>query len=154
MRVTTTIMALSVAAAATLATSGCATHAYMPQPPAAQAGVPASVVYGVVQSVDVVRAQQQTTGQGAILGGLIGAVIGRQIGHAGNGRDGGTLVGAVGGAIIGNEIERQQRGAQDFQRAAIRLDDGSLRTVDLPRGVELRVGDRVRIERGEVVRVS
>jgi outer membrane lipoprotein SlyB len=154
MRVTTTMMALSIAAAAVLA-SGCATHAYMPQPPAQSQGQGApGAVYGTVQGVEVVRAQQQTTGQGAILGGLIGAVIGRQIGHAGNGRDGGTLVGAVGGAIIGNEIERQQRGAHDFQRASIRLDDGRVQTVDLPRGVELRVGERVRIERGEVVRVS
>ena len=139
--------AVVVAAVVTAAGAGCATHAQMPQPIQSVPGV----AYGQVQSVELVRAQSQTTGSGAIIGGLIGAVIGHQIGD-GNGRSAATGVGAVGGAILGNEIERQQRGAQDFLRVAVLLDDGTVRSMDLPRATDLRVGDRVRIERDQVVR--
>ncbi|TXC65899.1 glycine zipper 2TM domain-containing protein [Piscinibacter aquaticus] len=76
-----------------------------------------------VQSIDLVRAESQTTGGGALLGGLIGAVVGRQIG-SGSGRDAGTAVGAVGGAIIGNQIEKNNRGARDFYRVSIVTQQG------------------------------
>lgn len=109
------------------------------------------VEYGRVQSVDLVRAESQTTGGGALLGGLVGAVVGRQIG-SGSGRTAGTIVGAAGGAIIGNQIEKQQRGAQDVWRVVIQTDQGALRSFDYAQPAELRVGDRVRIAGNQVMR--
>ncbi len=131
--------------------SGCAVQpAARPQPPVASTAA-YGVEYGQVQSIDVVRAENQTSGGGALLGGLIGAVVGRQIG-SGSGRDAGTVVGAFGGAVIGNQIEKNNRGARDFYRVAIITQSGQLRTFDYQQLADLRVGDRVRIEQNQVYR--
>ena len=142
-------LTLSAAVLAAVLATGCAVHpSTRPAPP-----TPSTyhVEYGQVQSIDLVRAESQTTGGGALLGGLIGAVVGRQIG-SGSGRDAGTAVGAVGGAIIGNQIEKNNRGARDFYRVAIVTQQGQVRTFDYPQLADLRVGDRVRIEGDQVYR--
>ncbi len=134
---------------AALVATGCAVHpATQPAPPTPSAY---RMEYGQVQSIDLVRAESQTTGGGALLGGLIGAVVGRQIG-SGSGRDAGTAVGAVGGAIIGNQIEKNNRGARNFYRVAIVTQAGQVRTFDYQQLSDLRVGDRVRIEGDQVYR--
>lgn len=107
--------------------------------------------YGRVQSIDLVRAESQTSGGGAVLGGLVGAVVGRQLG-SGSGRTAGTLVGAAGGAIIGNQIEKSQRGGQDVYRVVVRTDHGGVRSFDYAQLADLRVGDRVRIDGSQVYR--
>jgi outer membrane lipoprotein SlyB len=151
-------------------TAGCATQAYQPvAAPTAPAYGPSGsneqrgaygrqgsysqqrVEYGQVHSIDLIRAQNQTTGGGGLVGGVLGAVVGRQIG-SGSGRTAGTLIGAVGGAIIGNEIEKNQRGARDFYRVAIRTQQGDIRSFDYAQLAELHVGDRVRIENNQVYR--
>jgi outer membrane lipoprotein SlyB len=109
------------------------------------------VQYGSVQSIDTVRAQSQTTGGGALLGGAAGAVIGHQIDH-GNTKAAATVVGIVAGALIGNEIEKNQRAARDFYRVAVRLDDGAVRAFDYQSLGDIRVGDRVRVENNQVFR--
>lgn len=142
-------LTLGAALLAALVAVGCATH------PATQPAAPTPsayrVEYGHVQSIDLVRAESQTTGGGALLGGVIGAVVGRQIG-SGSGRDAGTAVGAVGGAIIGNQIEKNRRGAQNFYRVAILTQHGQVRSFDYAQLGDLRVGDRVRIENNQVYR--
>lgn len=142
---------LGAALLATLIAAGCAVHpATQPAPPTPSAhGY--RVEYGEVRSVDLVRAESQTTGGGALLGGVIGAVVGRQIG-SGSGRDAGTAVGAVGGAIIGNQIEKNQRGAQSFYRIAVVTQSGQTRSFDYAQPGDLRVGDRVRIENNQLYR--
>ena len=142
---------LGAALLATLVATGCAVHpATQPSPPTPSASG-YRVEYGQVQSVDLVRAESQTSGGGALLGGVIGAVVGRQIG-SGSGRDAGTAVGVVGGAIIGNQIEKNQRGAQSFYRIAIVTQSGQMRTFDYAQPGDLRVGDRVRIENNQLYR--
>jgi outer membrane lipoprotein SlyB len=144
------VFALSTAALALAVTAGCATQ----QPVQSVGNVPAyqqQAEFGHVQSIDLVRAENQTSGGGAVLGGLVGAVVGRQIG-SGSGRSAGTLVGAVGGAIVGNQIEKNQRGAQDFYRVVIRTEYGQVRSFDYQQLADLRVGDRVRIEGNQVYR--
>jgi outer membrane lipoprotein SlyB len=141
------------AAAVMLAASVCAVYRPTPAAPAPQAGggaVP-RVEYGQVQSIDVVRAENQTTGGGALLGGVLGAVVGRQVG-SGFGRDAGTVVGAVGGAVIGNQIEKNNRGVQDIYRVTIQTSQGQVRRFDYQQLADLRVGDRVRIEGNQVYR--
>jgi outer membrane lipoprotein SlyB len=142
--------ALSTAALALAVVAGCATQ----QPVQSVGNVPGyyqQAEVGHVQSIDLVRAESQTSGGGAVLGGLVGAVVGRQIG-SGTGRSAGTLVGAVGGALIGNQIEKNRRGAQDFYRVVIRTEYGQVRSFDYQQLADLRVGDRVRIEGNQVYR--
>ena len=141
-------VAITIAAAVA---AGCATQAYQPAQASAPVYASQRVEYGQVHSIDLVRAQNQTTGGGGLVGGVIGAVVGRQIG-SGSGRAAGTLVGAVGGAIIGNEIEKNNRGARDFYRVAIRTDQGQVRSFDYQTLAELHIGDRVRIENNQVYR--
>lgn len=151
----TAALALSLVAALT---AGCATQAYQPMP-AQQApaygqpghGQPQRAEYGRVHSIDLIQAENQTTGAGGVIGGVTGAVIGRQFG-SGSGRDAGTLIGAVAGAVIGNQIEKNNRGARDFYRVAIRTNRGEIRSFDYAQLAELHVGDRVRIEGNQVFR--
>ena len=146
------IASLPVAALAVVLSAGCAT--YVPaHPPVAQAGYPAAaqVEYGQIHSIDVLRAENQTSGGGAVVGGVAGAVVGRQFG-SGSGRTAGTLIGAVAGAVIGNEIEKQNRGARDVYRVVVRTDRGQLRAFDYQQLGDVRVGDRVRIENNLVYR--
>jgi len=146
------IVTLATAVALALSAVGCAVV-----PPQRQASAPVPqagprVEFGQVQSIDLVRAENQTSGGGALLGGLVGAVVGRQLG-SGSGRTAGTVVGAVGGAVVGNQIEKANRGAQDFYRVAIRTDHGQVRTFDYQQLSDLRVGDRVRVEGNQVFRI-
>jgi outer membrane lipoprotein SlyB len=113
------------------------------------------VEYGRVSNVQVLQAQQeaQGSGLGAIIGGVAGAVVGRQIG-GGTGRDIATVAGAVGGAMAGNAIEKNRSPAAVTQtyRVTVQLDNGGARAYDLPATGELRIGDRVRIQNGQLFR--
>jgi outer membrane lipoprotein SlyB len=113
-----------------------------------------AVEYGRVSNIEVVQTPQQAQGSGlgAILGGVAGAVVGRQIG-GGTGRDLATIAGAVGGALAGNEIEKSgnARVVQTY-RATVRLDSGSARAYELSSASDLHIGDRVRIQNGQLSR--
>lgn len=112
------------------------------------------VEYGRVSNVETLQTQGQgpTTGVGAVLGGVAGAVIGHQIG-GGGGRDVATVIGAVGGAVAGNAIEKNRNSnVQQSYRLTIQLDNGGFRAYDVPSYGDLRPGDRVRIENGQIFR--
>ena len=117
----------------------------------------AYVEYGRVSNVEVVRMQQPSAGPGigAVIGGVAGAVVGNQIG-TGGGRTAATVIGAVGGAVAGNAIERSRTAnasAGESYRVSVQIDNGSVRTYDMSSYGDLRIGDRVRIENGQVYRV-
>ena len=121
----------------------------------------AYVEYGRVNNVEIIRTQQPAQqpssgpGVGAVLGGVAGAVVGSQIG-AGSGRTAAIVIGAVGGAVAGNAIEQSRAAnvaAGESYRVSVRLDNGSLRAYDMTTYGELRIGDRVRIENGQLYRV-
>ena len=105
--------------------------------------------YGNVSNIEIVSSASRGAG-GAVLGAVIGAVIGNQIG-SGSGRAAATGVGAVGGAIIGNNI--QKRNESDVYRISVRLDSGNTAQYDYQSIDDLRVGDRVRIDGGQMHRV-
>jgi outer membrane lipoprotein SlyB len=105
---------------------------------------------GVVHSIDPLRAENRTSGGGALVGGAIGGLLGHQV-DRGNRRAAATVVGAVAGAIIGNQIEKNNAGIRDGYRVAIRLDSGEVRSYDYAQLNEIRVGDRVRIDAGNQV---
>jgi outer membrane lipoprotein SlyB len=126
----------------------CASHA--PRMDSSRTGASTSALqYGNVSNIEVVAASSRGAG-GAVLGAVIGAVVGNQVG-SGSGRAAATGVGAVGGAIIGNQI--QKRNETDVYRVSVRLDNGSVAQYDYSSIDDLRVGDRVRVEGGQLHRV-
>lgn len=109
----------------------------------------AQVDYGTVRRIQVTDTRQEITGGGALVGGLIGAVVGNQVGH-GFGRAAATALGTVGGAVVGNNIERRDAEANSGTRyqVTVQLDDGRIKRFDYEALNGLRVGKRVRVERG------
>ena len=118
----------------------------------------AFVEFGRVNNVEIIRTQappSQGPGVGAVIGGVAGAVVGSQIG-AGTGRTAAIVIGAVGGAVAGNAIEKSRTAntaAGESYRVSVQLDNGSIRAYDVSTYGELRIGDRVRIENGQLYRV-
>lgn len=112
------------------------------------------VEYGRVNNIETFQTQQQAQGSGlgAILGGVAGAVVGHQIG-GGTGRDIATVAGAVGGAVAGNAIEKNRNpNVSQAYRVTVQLDNGGARAYDVPATGDLRIGDRVRIQNGQLFR--
>ncbi len=110
--------------------------------------------YGRVTNIQVMQSQQQgrSTGAGAIIGGIAGAVVGNQIG-GGSGRDVARVAGIAGGALAGNAIEKNNNTqVVETYRVSVQTDNGSLRAYDLSALNDLRAGDRVRIENGQLFR--
>ena len=113
------------------------------------------VEYGRVNNIEVFQTQQQQaqgSGLGAILGGVAGAVVGHQFG-GGSGRDVATVAGALGGAVAGNAIEKNRNpSVGQAYRVTVQMDRGGARAYDLPSTGELRIGDRVRVQNGQLFR--
>jgi outer membrane lipoprotein SlyB len=113
------------------------------------------VEYGRVINVEAIQTTEKGRGSGvgAVLGGVAGAVVGHQIG-GGSGKDAATVVGAVGGAVAGNAIEKNRNATiRESYRVSVQLDNGSSRAYDVPSYGNLRVGDRVKIENGQINRI-
>ena len=108
--------------------------------------------YGVVRDIERVPMSTRNPGGGALLGGVIGAVVGNQIG-SGNGRAAATVAGAVGGAVIGNNIEGRNARGDDIYRVTVSLQNGDRASFDFRQVDDLRIGDRVRVEGGQVYRL-
>ena len=82
---------------------------------------------------------------------MIGGVVGNQFG-SGTGRALATGAGIVGGAVAGNAIENRNKRDDEVYRVWIRLDNGTMRSLDFHRVDDLRVGDRVRYDGGQLYR--
>jgi len=115
----------------------------------------AYIEYGRVSNVEVLQSQgpAQGSGVGAIIGGIAGAVVGSQVG-GGSGRTAATVVGGLGGAVAGNAIEKNRNGAvSEMFRISVQMDNGSYRSYDMQSSGQMRIGDRVRIENGQLFRI-
>jgi len=108
--------------------------------------------YGNVSHIEIVSESARTSGGGAVLGAVIGAVVGNQIG-SGSGRAAATGVGLIGGAVVGNAIEQRNKRDGEVYRVSVRLDNGRTGQFDYDRIDDLRVGDRIKIEDGQLHRV-
>ena len=108
--------------------------------------------YGNVSNIELVSTASRNSASGAVLGAVIGAVIGNQIG-SGTGRAAATGLGAVGGAVIGNNIQNRNRNEGEVYRISVRMDNGQTAQYDYQSIDDLRVGDRVRVEGGQLHRV-
>lgn len=98
---------------------------------------------GTVLSIRPVDVRGEGSYVGPIAGGVLGAVLGNQVG-GGSGRKAATAVGAIGGAVLGREIERR-RGSSTHYDVAVRMQDGTERTISVPERGDLRVGDPVKV---------
>ena len=120
------------------------------------ANAPAAYVeYGRVTGIEAIRTDQQGhgSGAGAVIGGVLGGVLGNQIG-GGTGRSVATVAGVVGGAVLGNSIEKNRAtNQQETYRLSIQVDNGTMRSYGMATPGDLRIGDRVRIENGQIFRL-
>ena len=148
----------TLATAATLAVlmTGCVVApprervGYATQP--MQRPVPVYAEYGRVENIGYIQVAQRPSGAGAVLGAVIGGVVGNRFG-SGSGRALATGVGAVGGAIAGNAIEGRNLRDGEIYRVQVRFDNGSVRDFDFQRVDDLRTGDRVKFEGGQLHRL-
>jgi outer membrane lipoprotein SlyB len=112
-----------------------------PKPVVRKAAPAPAGQFATVESVREVKEPGDAKGLGAIAGGVVGGVLGNKLGK---GKGLVTILGAAGGAFAGHQVEKQVRADKRWE-IALRLDDGSQRT--MPSAVEptWRAGDRVRI---------
>lgn len=111
----------------------------------------ATVQYGHVREIRQLETSKRPSGAGALLGAVVGGVAGNQIG-SGSGRSAATAIGAVGGAIAGNKIEEARSAPQTYYQVEVALDNGEVRSFDYADLNGLRVGDRVRVQDGQLQR--
>jgi outer membrane lipoprotein SlyB len=164
---TRTLTTLSAAATLAIA-AGCSSVADNTPPPAygAVGSAPNSAPYssapvysneaaqyGYVRNITHLDTTHRASGAGAILGAVIGGVVGNQFG-AGTGRAAATGLGAVAGAVAGNQVEENRNAGtgQSYYQIDVRMDNGDTRSFDYYDLNGLRVGDRVRIENGQLQR--
>jgi outer membrane lipoprotein SlyB len=105
---------------------------------------------GTIESVNLVAVKGEGGYLGTIGGGVVGALLGSQIG-GGNGRTAAQIAGAVGGAYAGHAIEGNVRTANHYE-VMVRLQNGSAQTVSFAADPGYRVGDKVKINDGVIVR--
>lgn len=122
------------------------------QPVAERRAPPVERHLGRVTGVEAIVEAKKPTGAGAVIGGVVGGVVGNQIGD-GNGRKVATVVGAVGGGFAGNEIEKRRGERVVGYRVSVRMDDGDTRTVRVGSRDGLEVGERVRVEGNDLIRL-
>jgi outer membrane lipoprotein SlyB len=103
---------------------------------------------GVVESTREITTRGEGSGVGAAGGAVIGGLLGNQVG-GGRGKDVMTVVGAIGGAVAGNQIEGQVKATRSYE-IAVRLEDGSIRTIQQANQPGWRAGDHVKITDGVV----
>ena len=122
-----------------------------PTPEVKVAAAPPSNTVGAVKQIDPIT-DTNATGAGAVAGGVLGGVVGHQFGQ-GNGKKAMTLLGAVGGAVAGHQVEKAVTTKVIGYRVQVQLDNGETRTFESAQLDGLKVGDRVRVEQGQLRRV-
>lgn len=148
---TTNRFRTALALIAVLTLASCANTApYPPNPNVASSGNAYSI-YGVVQSIELMRqdtaAASGNVGLGTLAGAVVGGVVGNQVG-AGRGNTAATVIGAAGGAYVGHQMENRQPQQVDAYKITVRVDDGSYRAFTQSSNSGLQVGDRVRLDNG------
>jgi outer membrane lipoprotein SlyB len=136
-------------AALVLAVAGSATAQTPPAPQAAAPlpGTAPCASCGVVTSVRFVEEQGQASGVGLVAGGVVGGVLGHQIG-SGRGNTAATIVGAGAGAYAGNQVEKNAK-KKSYWVVAVRLDNGTQKSITSGSQPAFKQGDRVKIVDGK-----
>jgi uncharacterized protein YcfJ len=105
---------------------------------------------GVVEAVNVIEVKGDGSYLGMIAGGLAGALLGHQVG-GGSGKQIATVAGAAGGAYAGNEVEKRMKTAKHYE-VITRLESGGTQAVSYETDPGYKIGDKVRVENGTLVR--
>ena len=105
---------------------------------------------GTVEAVNLVEVKGEGGYLGTIGGGVVGALLGSQIGD-GRGRTAAQIAGALGGAYAGHTIEGNVRKSSHYE-VLVRLQNGATQTVSFAAEPGYRVGDKVKINDGVIVR--
>jgi len=105
---------------------------------------------GVVEAINPVEVRGDGGYLGTVAGGVVGAILGSQVGK-GDGRTAGAIIGAVGGAYAGREIERNAR-RSTYYEVVVRLQNGGVQTISYKEPPPFRIGDRVTIAEGALLR--
>jgi outer membrane lipoprotein SlyB len=151
-----------LAVAGAILLSGCAStypdSSYSnPQPDYRSSNSPQyASAYGVIDAIDTVQTNGNSTsspiGVGTVIGGVVGGVLGNQIG-GGTGKTIATAAGVVGGAVVGHQIEKSRSTSNQYTyRIKVRMDNGSYASYTQNNIGDMRPGDRVRIDNGQVTR--
>jgi len=105
---------------------------------------------GTVSDVKTVKKDGEASGAGAVLGGVAGGVLGHQVG-SGRGNTAATVAGAAGGAYVGHQVEKN-RNARTEHVVRVTMEDGRERTFTYGESTAFKVGDRVKVVHGKLVR--
>lgn len=105
---------------------------------------------GVVEAVNVIEVKGEGNYLGMIAGGLAGALLGHQVG-GGTGKQIATVAGAAGGAFAGNEVEKRMKTTKHYEVIA-RLENGGTQAITYETEPGYKVGDKIRVENGTLVR--
>ena len=162
MKISIRLVAVTASVLAAAALTACVapqpvyqTSSYPYQPPQPMQQGP-YVEYGRIANIEVIQSQSAgaaPSGVGAVAGGVVGGVLGHQVG-SGRGNTAATIAGAVGGALLGNAVESNNNAPRTYQsyRVSVQTDNGGYRAFDVPSPGDLRIGDRVRIDNGQISR--
>ena len=105
---------------------------------------------GTVTDVKTIKKEGEASGGGAVLGGVVGGVLGHQIG-SGRGNTAATVAGAAGGAYVGHQVEKNKNATTTYQ-VLIKMEDGKNRTFNFSNPTSYKVGDKVKVVDGKLVR--
>ncbi len=105
---------------------------------------------GTVTNVKTIKVKGQASGVGAVTGGVLGGVLGHQVG-GGRGKDVATVAGAAGGALLGHETEKNMKSRSRYQ-VVVKLETGEARTFTYDAATGYRVGDKIKVDAGKLVR--
>ena len=144
----------AVCVAATVGLAGCADQPYQSQSSQQypDRGYQSQRAYvGTVDRIEVVGKKDPNNIAGTVIGGIIGGLIGHQVG-GGTGNTVATIAGAAGGAYAGNQIQSRKRADHETFRVTVRMDNGEYQTVTQENIMDLRTGDRVRVDGNNISR--
>lgn len=110
-----------------------------------------SAYTGTVDRIEVISRKDPNNIAGTVIGGIIGGLIGHQIG-GGTGNTVATIAGAAGGAYAGNQVQSRKRADHETFRVTVRMDNGNMQTVTQENLMDLRTGDRVRVDGNNISR--
>jgi uncharacterized protein YcfJ len=105
---------------------------------------------GTVSELKTIKKEGEGSGAGAVVGGVLGGVLGHQVG-SGRGNTAATIVGAGAGAYAGNQVEKNQKTTTSY-RVFVTLEGGATKYFTFAEPTSYRVGDKVKVIDGKLVR--
>lgn len=105
---------------------------------------------GTIEQIERTQSQGDASGVGAVGGAVIGGLLGNQVGK-GSGKKVATVAGVAAGAYAGHVAEKAYAGTQNAYRIVMRTTDGRVITNIQPDPMNLRVGDRARVDQDRIV---